>query len=158
MSSHTCEAITSNGFVCVNRSKYTTGTGQHYCKIHWKQLMSSPPPAEDTCECSICYEHVNNHASIRTICNHVFCKKCFMKWTRKNISCPLCRTVVKSQPVEREEPLNDVDFFTFMNQLINENRLYIDNNVLAIANAYDHEQTVIQQWRALDDHMIVIQF
>ena len=159
MSSHTCQAITSNGFVCVNRSRYTTDDDKHYCKIHWKQLVGSPPPDEDTCECSVCYERVNNQASVRTICNHVFCKKCFTKWTRKNASCPLCRTVVKSLPeTEQEPPLNDVDLFTFMNRLINENRIYVDRNVLTVANAYDHERSVIQQWHALDDHAIVIHF
>lgn len=159
MSSHTCEAITSNGFVCVNRSRYTTNTDKHYCKIHWKQIEGTPPPAEDTCECSVCYERVNNHASIRTICNHVFCKKCFQKWTRKNVSCPLCRTVVKPTPQQEcDETLNDVDFFTFMNHLINENRLYIDRNVLTVANAYDHEQAVIQRWQTINDNTILIHF
>lgn len=159
MSSRTCEAITSNGFVCVNRSKYTTDTGKHYCKIHCKQLFGSSLPDEDITECSICYESVNNSASVLTMCNHVFCKKCFNKWTRKNDSCPLCRAIVKpQQPVQYQEPMNEVDFFTFMNHLINENRLYIDRNVLMVANAYDHEQSIIQQWQALNDNTIIIQF
>jgi hypothetical protein len=162
MSSRTCEAITSNGFVCVNRSKYTTDTGKHYCKIHCKQLYGSSLPDEDTTECSICYDSVNNGSSFLTMCNHVFCKKCFNKWTRKNDSCPLCRAIVKPQQPPAEEvvegPMNDVDFFTFMNRLINENRLYIDHNVITVANAYDHERSVIQQWEAINDNTVIIRF
>jgi hypothetical protein len=149
MSSRTCEAITSNGFVCVNRSKYTTDTGKHYCKIHCKQLYGSSLPDEDTTECSICYDSVNNGSSFLTMCNHVFCKKCFNKWTRKNDSCPLCRAIVKPQQPPAEEVVEGP---------MNENRLYIDHNVITVANAYDHERSVIQQWEAINDNTVIIRF
>jgi hypothetical protein len=148
MSCHNCEALTRNGFSCINRSRYTTMDDKHYCKIHWKQLMGTrPPPDEDTVDCSICYETTNNKGSIRTICNHVFCKKCFQKWTQTHDSCPLCRTHVKQIPSYPIETflMNETDMFTFMNELINEQRLYIDNNVLTVANAYAHENQSVYQ-------------
>lgn len=137
MSTHNCDALTRHGFVCINRSRYTTPDNKHYCKIHWKQLMGTPPPEEDMVDCSICYDSTNNQKSVRTICNHVFCKKCFQKWTRNHDSCPLCRSKVKQVPADTS--ILDTDMFTFMNQLINQHRIYIDNNVLTIADAYDYE-------------------
>lgn len=146
MSSHNCEGITRHGFVCSNRSKFTTDQGKHYCKTHWKQLVPLPIPEEDTTDCSICYESVNNGLSVRTVCNHVFCKKCFQKWTRTHDSCPLCRAHVKPvQEVHYLDDLNDLndqDLFTFMNHLINQNRIYIDHHVIRIANAYEHEHAI----------------
>lgn len=150
MSSHTCEGITRGGFMCLNRSKFTTDQGKHYCKTHWKTIVNLPIPEEDTTDCSICYESINNHASIRTICNHVFCKKCFQKWTRAHDSCPLCRAQVKpTQPKPEvymiDADISDIDLFTFMNHLINENRLYIDRNVITIAEAYEHEHSIANE-------------
>lgn len=151
MSSHDCEGITRSGFVCSHRSKFTTDRGKHYCKTHWKQLVHLPIPAEDTTECSICYESVNNKLSVRTVCNHVFCKKCFIKWTRTHDTCPLCRALVVPASTKPEvyilDDLNDQDLFTFMNHLINENRLYIDRNVIRIANAYEHENALLFQFQ-----------
>lgn len=147
MSSHNCDAITRHGFSCLNRSRYTTTDNKHYCKIHWKQLVGTPSLVEDTIDCSICYETTNNKGSVRTICNHVFCKKCFQKWTRTHDSCPLCRTQVKPRPSYPFETffMNETDISTFMNELINEHRLYIDHNVLTVANAYAHENEAVQQ-------------
>lgn len=40
-------------------------------------------------ECPICYETFDNN--IKTICGHVFCKKCITKSLYNSIRCPMCR-------------------------------------------------------------------
>ena len=39
--------------------------------------------------CSICYENICKKAI--TNCNHVFCKDCFLIWSKTNSTCPICR-------------------------------------------------------------------
>lgn len=157
MSSQNCEAITAQGFSCLNRSRFTTNQNKHYCKIHWKQLVSDTFPEEDTTECTICYESVKNKDSIRTVCNHAFCKKCFKKWTKHHDTCPLCRTIVKTTDQNTSDTLNGSDLYTLIHHLIHENRLYVDQNVLRIANAYDHEHSIVQQLEQQSEHAIIIQ-
>lgn len=74
-----------------------------------------------------------------------------MKWTRTHDTCPLCRALVVPASTKPEvyilDDLNDQDLFTFMNHLINENRLYIDRNVIRIANAYEHEHALLFQFQ-----------
>jgi hypothetical protein len=42
------------------------------------------------CEtCAVCYE---KESDIITTCEHMYCKKCILKWTRKHDTCPMCRT------------------------------------------------------------------
>jgi hypothetical protein len=42
------------------------------------------------CEtCAVCYE---KESDIITTCDHMYCEKCILKWTRKHDTCPMCRT------------------------------------------------------------------
>ena len=42
--------------------------------------------------CPICYDKYNdNNTPVKLICNHIFHKKCIIKWLDKTCSCPLCR-------------------------------------------------------------------
>jgi hypothetical protein len=44
-------------------------------------------------ECVICLEKYEKKDKITTLeCNHIFHNECIVGWTKKNKSCPLCRT------------------------------------------------------------------
>lgn len=49
----------------------------------------------DECECPICYDKLNNYNTIRTGCNHSFCKECFLKLITHSDKCPYCRTQLR---------------------------------------------------------------
>lgn len=47
-------------------------------------------------KCPICYTYITNKKGfVKTICRHVFCYKCFIKWSYDKNTCPLCRKVIK---------------------------------------------------------------
>ena len=50
----------------------------------------------DECECPICYDKLNNYNTIRTKCNHSFCKECFSKLITHSDKCPYCRTQMRT--------------------------------------------------------------
>lgn len=43
--------------------------------------------------CAICYENIENNATILRVCGHVFCDSCLCTWLEQsdNKSCPMCR-------------------------------------------------------------------
>ena len=41
--------------------------------------------------CGVCYEELCVENTVATLCNHLFCKKCFFKWLKESKTCPLCR-------------------------------------------------------------------
>jgi hypothetical protein len=48
-------------------------------------------------ECSICYMSLpvlSNH--VFTVCGHLYCVKCFLKWWDMSTSCPMCRDEILS--------------------------------------------------------------
>jgi len=55
-------------------------------------LHSSPPQKESIGDCSICYDQLfprENH--VFTKCGHLFCVKCFLRWSDTSLTCPMCR-------------------------------------------------------------------
>lgn len=60
--------------------------------------------------CPICYVNITKKKGfVKTECGHTFCYKCFIKWTYNNVTCPLCRKVIKKpnkvDVVEIEVPI-----------------------------------------------------
>lgn len=51
------------------------------------ELMSEP--------CTICNENGNPY--YHTICNHDFCKECLDNWLLLNVTCPICREIIKDE-------------------------------------------------------------
>jgi hypothetical protein len=52
----------------------------------------APPAAEAFGECGVCYSDLparTNH--VATICGHLFCVRCFLKWHLSSTTCPMCR-------------------------------------------------------------------
>lgn len=45
----------------------------------------------NTRECGICYNQFDIDKIVNTRCNHQFCNKCFFRWMRTNVTCPMCR-------------------------------------------------------------------
>ena len=60
-------------------------------------------------ECSVCYDALPLHANhVLTICSHLFCVKCFIRWCCSNSSassCPMCRRplIAEEEDEVREE-------------------------------------------------------
>jgi hypothetical protein len=47
--------------------------------------------------CPICLtQDISSQQIFKTPCNHVFCALCIQSWTKTNITCPVCRTQIKS--------------------------------------------------------------
>jgi len=44
--------------------------------------------------CSICQDTMSQPLKLR--CKHIFCEECIGEWLERDITCPLCRAVVKS--------------------------------------------------------------
>uniref|UniRef100_K3WHJ5 E3 ubiquitin-protein ligase CHFR n=1 Tax=Globisporangium ultimum (strain ATCC 200006 / CBS 805.95 / DAOM BR144) TaxID=431595 RepID=K3WHJ5_GLOUD len=55
--------------------------------------------------CPICFEYF--HSSVTLPCSHTFCGFCVSNWFRASLSCPHCRTDVKTLPV-RNRALDDL--------------------------------------------------
>ena len=65
------------------------------CKTIEKQTLVKE------CEtCAVCYE---KESDIITTCDHMYCEKCILKWTRKHDTCPMCRS-----QLDRETGLNKI--------------------------------------------------
>ena len=80
-----CQAIKKCGDRCTNRKKYGNFCGVHQAKE----------------ECPVCYE---NKRCEKLICGHGLCRSCSGQWFSGNTTCPMCRAVVKVEPVRRYNP------------------------------------------------------
>ena len=57
-------------------------------------------------ECSVCYDALPLHANhVLTVCSHLFCVKCFIRWCCSNLSasCPMCRSPLIAEEEEEEQ-------------------------------------------------------
>ena len=57
-------------------------------------------------ECSVCYDVLPLHANhVLTVCSHLFCVKCFIRWCCSNLSasCPMCRSPLIAEQEQEEE-------------------------------------------------------
>lgn len=46
------------------------------------------------------------HIPVKMPCNHIFGRSCLLEWLKSNVSCPLCRREVESQPVNPQTGAN----------------------------------------------------
>jgi hypothetical protein len=63
-------------------------------------------------ECSVCYDALPLHANhVLTICSHLFCVKCFIRWCCSNssASCPMCRRPLIVEEEQDQEGEEDED-------------------------------------------------
>ena len=142
-----CDALTKKGQRCVNNSKHCS-ENKHYCGIHAKQLFPEKKLPLNTTECVVCYNDVPNKKAERTVCNHVFCKKCLGKWLRLNHTCPLCRTQLR----EPTRVLSEDDLEALANEFImdlvrnNQISLLDDNNLYITIEINPNDYVLLEQW------------
>ena len=58
-----------------------------------KRKRDMPKRKRDNC--SICLSSIRNEASLDS-CSHTFCRKCIIKWSETEKTCPQCRTAFTS--------------------------------------------------------------
>jgi len=68
----------------------------------------------DKCECPICYDELNEYNTIKTDCQHCFCKDCFSKSISYNSSCPYCRNNVVTYEELFVNPIYLTLYFKFV--------------------------------------------
>ena len=71
-------------------------------------------------ECSICREILGgpySHAPVNLQCGHVFGRSCIVKWSKQNLTCPLCRQEFSSQELAMPE--------SFMRRVLSERTVVI---------------------------------
>ena len=47
-------------------------------------------------ECPLCYEWFEPQNIVKTMCNHVFCRHCYFKWSKYDERCAICRDEMKN--------------------------------------------------------------
>jgi hypothetical protein len=59
---------------------------------HHAPPADAPPAEESFGECGVCYSDLparSNH--VATVCGHLFCVRCFLRWHLSSTTCPMCR-------------------------------------------------------------------
>lgn len=55
--------------------------------------------------CPICRENITNEMACKTLCRHLFCKRCLGSWLNKNKTCPMCmQNLADMVSAETEQP------------------------------------------------------
>ena len=59
-------------------------------------------------ECSVCYDALPLHANhVLTVCSHLFCVKCFIRWCCSSASCPMCRRPLIAEEEDEQNGQNE---------------------------------------------------
>ena len=93
---------------------------------------------ENIFECPICLENIKD--AVIGSCTHHFCHYCLFKHCKKNIKCPICRTIIREiRPDYQFQNLinnntkidtNNLIYYTekqFINSIRNSNEIILDN-------------------------------
>ena len=71
---------------------------------------NEPSNVNDAIECGICYDELNSSKNnCSTTCGHNFCMSCFIKATKQNNCCPLCRNELYPEEKDDDEDEDDDD-------------------------------------------------
>jgi hypothetical protein len=66
--------------------------------------VASADSSESIGECGVCYSHLPLHSNhVFTLCGHLFCLRCLLKWWDNATTCPNCRAELLEQDPEAEE-------------------------------------------------------
>ena len=66
--------------------------------------------SEAAVECGICYDELNSSKNnCSTTCGHTFCMSCFIKATKQNNCCPLCRNELYPEEKNEDEDEDEED-------------------------------------------------
>ena len=65
-------------------------------------------------DCSVCYDALPLRANhVFTPCGHLFCVKCFLRWSDNSLKCPMCRREVASFDHELDQELDQEPEYTY---------------------------------------------
>ena len=76
----------------------------HFRTFSMTMDLPSPSPKESIGDCGICYDQLfprENH--VFTKCGHLFCVKCFLRWSDTSLTCPMCRREMVDPGQEQED-------------------------------------------------------
>jgi uncharacterized Zn finger protein (UPF0148 family) len=66
-------------------------------------------------ECTICYNKFGINDIVNTVCKHVYCKNCFFRWLKGNVTCAMCRNNFTSWRRHSKDTINsDITAVTVM--------------------------------------------
>lgn len=61
-------------------------------------------------ECAICYQHLPSRANhVFTMCGHLYCVRCLLKWWDESTTCPVCRSELFTDADAEAEAEADAD-------------------------------------------------
>lgn len=58
-------------------------------------------------QCTICYIKFGIDDIVNTTCGHVYCKKCFFRWMKGNVTCAMCRNNFTSWRRHSRDEINE---------------------------------------------------
>lgn len=85
-------------------------------------------------KCSVCYCDLTLKNIVNTECNHIYCKECFWKWTKKHNNCPMCRTTIVSCNNERGALDEEIDHLTGNIYLLMDEETQYYNSIAFLEN------------------------
>ena len=66
--------------------------------------------SESIGECGVCYSHLPLHSNhVFTLCGHLFCLRCLLKWWDNATTCPNCRAKLLEQDPEAEAEAEEAE-------------------------------------------------
>lgn len=88
---------------------------------------------EQSLECPICYEKIENKNYIVTKCNHTFCNDCLFKSLTDKPCCPICRQEIFNFTKIKDLTLEDVSYLEDRSRLFrNTYSLRLTNELIKI--------------------------
>lgn len=96
------EEVTSNSNSTVNPDEVTAGTSADGTRRY--EMLTS---MQEEFLCVICQELFVKAHSLS--CSHSYCEKCISDWMKANKHCPMCRKIIKGQPVPSIAMDNAID-------------------------------------------------
>lgn len=96
--------------------------------------LPSPPQKESIGDCGICYDQLfprENH--VFTKCGHLFCVKCFLRWSDTSLTCPMCRREMV-EPGQEQEDVDQPSQYTY-------SYLHMEEDVELVADTSFQMQT-----------------
>ncbi|CAK56523.1 unnamed protein product (macronuclear) [Paramecium tetraurelia] len=70
--------------------------------VEYQSLLRKSPQIKDQIECQICLDSFKYEQFVRvTYCMHVYHYKCFDKWMKQNLICPICRSPQDRKSIDK---------------------------------------------------------
>ncbi|CAD8057100.1 unnamed protein product [Paramecium sonneborni] len=95
--------------------------------IEYQSLLRKIPQINDQIECQICLDTFKQDQFVRvTYCMHVYHYKCFDRWMKQNLMCPICRSPQDKKAIDKiqnqENLMNIAQSYSYSSNRRPENR------------------------------------